>query len=227
MKSISPSRASARKLAQKLHVAGDQMMVPGAGHKVGAHVGVQPEVLDPVTLVVVEPASVRELTASKATRRRRRPRQPGPPARSAPWPPRRGSRGRSAPQSNHGILPIMALHRRDGVAGGKHLRTGEDAGHRRQRGPPERISSVVMPQLLAPVWSARAVRACRRGVSRSESGRSATLASGFVRYRTKLLPMTGLNTRSAVRVTEGALDDVPDQHLVGTPRPPGASRWTD
>jgi hypothetical protein len=62
---VDPSLDGGPQLAQELHITGDQVMVPGPCGQVGAHVGVQPLILYPRTLVVVEPASVGQLTVGQ------------------------------------------------------------------------------------------------------------------------------------------------------------------
>ena len=164
-------------LAEELHVAGDQMMVPGTGRQVGADVGVEPEVLDPVALVVVEPAAVREL---------------------APCQPPVGVDGlvhQAAHGQRHGRLdvvpgvavaaleprdlPVVALHRRDGVAGGEDVGTRQDAGHLRQRGGTDLFCGHAAAPWLGVVGPRRP--GTPRGSVGRESGRSATLATGLLR----------------------------------------------
>ena len=48
-------------LAQELHIARDEVVVPRSRGQVGAHVGVEPLILDPGPLVVVEPAPIGQL----------------------------------------------------------------------------------------------------------------------------------------------------------------------
>ena len=130
MKSI-PASIVGPELAQELDVAGDQVVVPGAGGQVGAHVRVQPGVLDRVALVVVEPAAVGELAAGQPPVGRHRLVH------------------QAAHGQGHGRLdvvpgiavpaveprdhPVVALHLRDGVARGQYVRAREDAGHFGQR----------------------------------------------------------------------------------------------
>ncbi len=165
-------------LAQELHVPGDQVVVPGAGRQVGAHVRVEAGVLDGVTLVVVEPAAVGELAGGE------------PPVgidrlvhESADGERHRGLDviPRVAVATDEpGDHPVASLHLRDGVCRGQDVRARQDAGHLGQRDG----GADLFGRHAAAPWVGL-VGPRRPGTPRGRSGRAsgspATVTSGFLR----------------------------------------------
>ena len=114
--------------------------------------------------------------------------------------------GSQWPPSNHGIIPSW---RCTAAMARAVARTSDADRCRAPRGATgeERISSVVMRPPRASAWSARDRRVAADGPADLPRRRTARPCStrAWSGRRTRLLPMTGLSTRSAVRVTSGAL----------------------
>ena len=165
-------------LAQELHVAGDQVVVPGARRQIGAHVRVEAGILDGVTLVVVEPAAVGELAA-------------GQPAVGVDRLVHEAADGErhggldvvprvAVAADEPGDHPVAPLHLGDGVARGQDVRAREDARHLGQRdGGADLLGRHAAAPWVGLVGPRRP--GTPRGTLGRASGSPATAASGLAR----------------------------------------------